>query len=194
MSEARLGEFTQGLGSVQLTEAMLVPTALRYIRPMGAPPAPPRVWIEEQHRDQLAITEHPVEQGTTVSDHAFRRPSECTIRLGWAGESQLELIAIYEGLMRLVTERVLFDLQTGKRKYTNMLAQQVAVTTDEKTEHVIMAMITCREVLMAKTSTTMVPADPSKSGEKTKTTPTEERGTSTTQSAPNVNPNGYRLA
>jgi hypothetical protein len=183
-------EFTVGVGGVQLTAALLIPKALRYLRPMGAQTAPPKVWIEEQHRDQLAITEHPVEQGTTISDHAFRRPAECTIRVGWAGESYAELTSIYEGIMRLVVERVLFDLQTGKRKYINMLAQQVAVTTDERSETVLLAVITCREVLLASTSTTMVPANPNSAVEPEKTAATTNSGNTKTTPSTGYNPSG----
>jgi hypothetical protein len=36
----------------------------------------PDATIEEVHNDELEITDHPVEKGTTISDHAFKRPSE----------------------------------------------------------------------------------------------------------------------
>src|SRR6516165_2153430 len=31
-----------------------------------------QVWISEQERDELHITEHPVEQGAPISDHAYK--------------------------------------------------------------------------------------------------------------------------
>ena len=34
----------------------------------------PDVVIEEAHRDELIITQHPVEKGATITDHAFARP------------------------------------------------------------------------------------------------------------------------
>ena len=40
--------------------------------------------VEEHHRDELEITEHPVEQGAAISDHAFKRPAEVTLVLGWS--------------------------------------------------------------------------------------------------------------
>ncbi len=40
--------------------------------------------IEEVHTDEVEITEHPVEQGTTISDHAFKRPERVIIRCGWS--------------------------------------------------------------------------------------------------------------
>jgi hypothetical protein len=44
----------------------------------------PDATIEEVHSDDLEITDHPVEQGTVISDHAFKRPSELIITAGWS--------------------------------------------------------------------------------------------------------------
>lgn len=44
----------------------------------------PDATIEEVHTDDLEITDHPVEQGTAISDHAFKRPSELVITAGWS--------------------------------------------------------------------------------------------------------------
>lgn len=40
--------------------------------------------IEERHTDDLEVTEHPVEQGAMISDHAYKRPAEVVLRLGWS--------------------------------------------------------------------------------------------------------------
>ena len=40
--------------------------------------------IVEEHRDELNITEHPVEQGATVTDHAWKLPALLTLRMGWS--------------------------------------------------------------------------------------------------------------
>lgn len=44
----------------------------------------PDATIEEVHSDDLEITDHPVEQGTAISDHAFKRPSELIVTAGWS--------------------------------------------------------------------------------------------------------------
>lgn len=43
-----------------------------------------QVTIEEVHSDEMEITEHPVEQGSTISDHAYARPSEVIITAAWS--------------------------------------------------------------------------------------------------------------
>jgi hypothetical protein len=40
--------------------------------------------IEERHVDQLEVTEHPIEVGASVSDHAFKLPPEVIIRMAWS--------------------------------------------------------------------------------------------------------------
>jgi hypothetical protein len=44
----------------------------------------PDATIEEVHTDDMEITDHPVEQGTAISDHAFKRPAELIITAGWS--------------------------------------------------------------------------------------------------------------
>lgn len=44
--------------------------------------------VEEAHVDELEITDHPVEYGARVSDHAFLRPSEVTVVCGWSNSAQ----------------------------------------------------------------------------------------------------------
>lgn len=42
-----------------------------------------QITIEEVHSDEMEITDHPIEQGATISDHAFARPSEVIITMAW---------------------------------------------------------------------------------------------------------------
>lgn len=50
----------------------------------GLQPLLATVTISENHRDELEITEHPVEQGAPIADHAFKRPAEVTLRIMWS--------------------------------------------------------------------------------------------------------------
>lgn len=40
--------------------------------------------VEERHADQLEITDHPIEVGSTIVDHAFKRPAEIILHMGWS--------------------------------------------------------------------------------------------------------------
>lgn len=44
----------------------------------------PQATIEERSHDELEITEHPVEQGAAIADHAYKRPAEVVIRMAWS--------------------------------------------------------------------------------------------------------------
>ena len=133
----------------------------------------PSVVISEKHNDTLEITEHPVEVGAAISDHAYRRPSEVVMQVGFAGGgSLLDFLnttsiglgvglspkETYQELLDLQNSRVPFDVVTGKRIYTNMLIRALEVTTDRTSENVLSAVLTLREVIITSTTTTQVAA------------------------------------
>jgi len=132
------------------TPGLFVP----YRRTIGGIPA--QVTIQEQERDELTITEHPVEQGAPINDHAFKRPSEVTIRAGWsagwAGDLS-DVSGVYGTLLMLQASLQPFELYTGKRHYKDMLIASIAVTTDQSTEFALMADIVCKQVIIVKTKT-----------------------------------------
>lgn len=137
----------------------------------------PDVVISEKHSDTLEITEHPVESPTSttagasddgagyIADHAFRRPSELMMEVGFAGGgSLLDLVdtsgiglslgispkETYEKLLKLQRDRKPFDVVTGKRIYKNMLIRVLDVTTDKYTENVLMASLVLREIILTE--------------------------------------------
>lgn len=126
------------------------------------------VTLREQHHDELVITDHPVEQGAAISDHAYKKPAEVVLTIGWSNSSLSSITSlqfgnyssyVYKNLLTLQASRTLFDLSTGKRRYTNMLIQSIGVTTDANTENSLIATIHCREVIVVQTtSTTLQPA------------------------------------
>jgi hypothetical protein len=125
-------------------------------RSIGGIPA--QVVIEELERDELTITEHPVEQGAPIADHAFKRPSEVTIRAGWsaaiAGDLSANGSGVYGILLQMQAALQPFNVFTGKRSYKDMLIQSLSVETDEKSEYALMATITCRQIIIVTTSVT----------------------------------------
>jgi hypothetical protein len=136
------------------------------------------VTIEEHHRDSLAITEHPIEQGAAIADHSFLRPAHVTIRAGWSNSSvtsarrlatafQTQSLSpifdtnyirtVYGQLRDLQATREPFDVVTGKRSYSNMLMENLLVHTDERSENALMVTCDCREVILVGTSTISIP-------------------------------------
>lgn len=124
----------------------------------------PNVTVEEHHEDELVITEHPVENGAEITDHSYKRPEKVTIKCGWSNSSFAALgnpayiDQIYQAFLALQRSRQPFMILTGKRSYTSMLARKVSVTTDEKTENILMMVVECQQVIIAVTQTVTVPA------------------------------------
>lgn len=126
----------------------------------------PDVVVSEKHSDMLEISEHPVETGAPVTDHAYKRPSEVVMEIGFAGGGAFLDFAnelthsgmlsmspreTYQQILALQASRVPFDVVTGKRLYSNMLIRALEVTTDRTTENVLSATITLREVIISQT-------------------------------------------
>lgn len=131
----------------------------------------PSVVVSEKHSDMLEITEHPVEVGAAISDHAYKRPAELVMEVGFAGGGSLLDFAntaaiglslglspqdTYKKLLELQESREPFDVVTGKRLYNNMLIRGLEVTTDRTTENVLSAVLTLREVIITSTTTSQV--------------------------------------
>ena len=153
----------------------------------------PSVVISEKHQDALEITEHPVEIGAPVADHAYKRPSEVTMEIGFAGGgSLLDLLdtssvglslgtspkETYQKILDLQATRVPFNVTTGKKQYTNMLIRAIDVTTDKTSENVLMCVLTLRQVLISQTQSVSV-ADKSNMTEGVNTSGVQNSGVKT---------------
>ena len=157
----------------------------------------PDVVVSEKHQDALEITEHPVEIGAPVSDHAYKRPSEVTMEIGFSGGGSLLDFAdtsalgislgtspkeIYQQILDLQASRVPFDVTTGKRQYSNMLIRAIDVTTDRSSENVLMCVLTLREVIISQTQSITV-ADKADMQEGVSTAALQNTGTKSVKTA-----------
>jgi len=164
--------------------------------------------LEEVHNDTLQITEHPVEAGAAITDHAYVRPSEVVIRCGWSNSStdalsgavsalfnggQLSSASyvdgVYSQLLALQQSRTPFDITTSRRQYTNMLLVGLSVTTDQATSNVLMVTATCKQIIIVNTQATTMPpkenqANPANTAE------TQNAGVKQPQSGATPSPGG----
>ena len=139
---------------VNVDAVSLVPSGQGYVRAIAGVKA--EVTLSESGRDELVITEHPVEQGAPIADHAYKRPSEIVIQAGWSesGMTWQDMTApsgIYGWLLGVQAAFNPFDVYTGKRKYTNMLLQSIEQETDQHSEHVLMVQLVLREIILTST-------------------------------------------
>lgn len=150
----------------------------------------PDITIEESHQDQLVITEHPVEDGATISDHAYKLPAQVMVTYGWTpgGPTNASLASdflntLYKKILALQTAVSLFQVFTGKRIYNNMLMQGVTLTTDKNTENALVVRMLCREIPLVQTRTVVVSLDPTTQATPQSTQPIANQGTQTLQPA-----------
>ena len=157
----------------------------------------PNVVVEEVHSDTLTITDHPVEQGAPITDHAFKNPAELSMRIGWSSSSlALDSVVssvvdsvkagklttpkiktvrdIYEDLLKLQASRKPFDVSTGKRLYKDMLIKSISTTTDASSENALVVSVVLRQIIIVQTKAAKLKAENQKTP--AKTAPAVDRG------------------
>lgn len=146
-----------------------------------------QVTVEEKAEDDLEITDHPVEQGAAITDHAYKRPASLIVRASWSnspsvaglgsgivaglqatstgiqaqlsGSAVNQINDIYEKFLQLQVARTPFDVYTAKRLYKNMLIKGLSQTTDEKSENSLNLVIQLRQVIIVQTQVVSISAD-----------------------------------
>jgi hypothetical protein len=205
---AQAGFVLAGL-SLGLESILIKPK--RSIGPLQA-----QVTLEETHTDALEITEQPVEQGANITDHAYKRPAEVTIKCGWSnspsrsnlldglvgavtstitgvqalvsGNSESQVNQIYQNLLQLQSDRIPFDVYTGKRVYVNMLVKSLVVTTDKESEQALMVTAVLQQIIIAYTQIRAINTAPKEQQKDAQATQTGiPNGTKQLSPAPNFN-------
>lgn len=149
------------------------------------------VTVEEEHDDRLTVTEHPVEQGAAISDHAFKNPARLVIRVGYsnsspqAGGNSAYVNEQYDKFLAFQVARDLLTVYTARRTYKNMLITGLGLTTDVNTENSLLLTVSLQEIILATTQTVQVPSNDVQTMPQKTATPVK---TGTKQAAPVVNP------
>lgn len=151
--------------------------------------------VEETGRDDMQITEHPIEFGSTISDHAFKKPREVTLRWNWSNSppagfgnymghgSEQFVQQVYLTLLKIQNSPAnLLTIYTGKSQYSNMLIASIGQTTNEGAEYSLTTVMVCREVIIVSTSGSVAPQ--SAQAIPASTSPTLNQGQTSLQSQP----------
>lgn len=115
------------------------------------------VVINENTSDTLTITKQPVQQGASITDHAYKEPTVFSTSILFRDNLTSSLSKIYQSLIDLQSNRVPFDIITPKRIYRNMLIATLSQVTDKNTENCLSISMAFQEVIIVKVSTTQVP-------------------------------------
>lgn len=152
--------------------------------------------IAEHHDDELVMTDQPVEQGSTITDNAYKLPAELELTYAWSlgspqntGMDLSFLKNLYQQLLGFQVNRTLLTVNTGKRVYQNMLVRIISVPTDQYNENSMTVRLLLQEVLLATTQ--VVPLTSAAVQQfPQQTAPVQNQGGASLQPAPNFNPSG----
>ena len=79
-----------GIGASVLSNVLTVIPQGQFI-PAGGGTINIPATFEETMTDLVTVTDHPVEAGAQISDHAYYRPAELTMHCGWSNSSSFSL-------------------------------------------------------------------------------------------------------
>lgn len=173
------------------------------------------VTFEEQHEDDLMITEQPVEVGAKITDHSYKLPPRVTIKCGWSnsptstnilgslansvtgtvsgvsailgGNSKSQVKDIYNKLLLLQESRVPFDVLTGKRAYRNMLVKSLSTETNKETENALVITAVLQQVILVSVKSVKDAAPPASQNTPQQTMRATDKGTKNLDPAPSYN-------
>ena len=112
------------------------------------------------HELSLSVTDHPVQSGAAVADHAYLQPETVTLSVGMsdamtaagtlAGESGERSVSAYQKLLELARARRPLTLVTRLETYSNMLIQTVSAEETADSMNALRAEITLKRLNMVQ--------------------------------------------
>lgn len=204
-----------GLSAIEAGGIILL-QSLHTNRPRSIGGYEAQITVEEDHHDQMRITDHPVEQGAAITDHAYKMPATVTIRCGWSNSPSpkktglidipANLVAglastlaaftgqadyvrdVYTQLLGLQAAAEPFTILTAKRTYVDMLIESLTTMTNRETENSLMIVAVCKQVILVNTEIVSVPAAAQALPQETQGV--QSVGTVSPSAAPDFNPVG----
>jgi hypothetical protein len=133
--------------------------------------------VSEVHTDEMEITDHPVEEGSDISDHIRKMPITLEMN-GVITNNPIVFLASarakspvttdtgntsdrvgtgYDKLRELQETGERIDVATSLRDYSNMVIQSLSISRDVSTGNILDATLTLREIIVAKQLTVDLP-------------------------------------
>lgn len=112
------------------------------------------------HFASLTVTQHPVQSGASISDHAFMEPDEVSIEIGMSdaasGALDSHSVNAYTQLRAIMELREPVTLITRLKTYSSMVITSISAPDDVKTMYALRATISFRKVNIVNVSTVTV--------------------------------------
>lgn len=127
-----------------------------------------------QHDTSLNITEHPVQSGADISDHAYEAASKVTFDIGMSDVMQSYVstqftdnnsrsVSAYLKLRELQQQRLPITVVTKLSTYTNMMIENISSTEDSTNTYGLRATITLKQIFVVSVTTVKISDRPHKS-------------------------------
>ena len=134
--------------------------------------------LKLNHERRLAITDHPVEEGANIADHAYLKQKVVSIEIGMSdvctdfidgqfAQGFTRSVSAFETLERLQAEREPISIHSRLATYENMLIENITAPDDYLTKNGLKATVFFREMIIAKTDTVTLPNRTSAAPQKT---------------------------
>jgi hypothetical protein len=121
--------------------------------------------MKVEHSTEMKITEHPVQTGANISDHAYQMPSKLVMEIGmsdamdtlgpnsWTG-AYTKSISAYRTLIDLMQNRIPLSIHTRLINYGNMLIESIHAPDDYKTQFGGRFTVNFKQIITAQIFTT----------------------------------------
>lgn len=135
-------------------------------------------FLKVDHNSSLRITDHPVEEGANITDHAYVEPKTLTMEIGMSDacisfingqftEKYTRSVSAFDVLVNLQEQRIPLKVHTRLKTYENMLIETITVPDDYMTQYGLRATVGLRQIIVVKTETVVIPNRVSKKPHKT---------------------------
>ena len=127
--------------------------------------------LKADHTTTLRATEHPVQNGASIVDHAYMLPARLTLEIGMSdcmdqfvngqfSSNMSKSVSAYQILLQLQSDRQPMDIVTRLNDYSNMIIESIHAPDDVKTRDGLRCTVMFREIMMADVATVLASARP----------------------------------
>lgn len=128
-------------------------------------------FLAVNHRQELKVTEHPVETGAAISDHAYIMPAELRFEVGMSDamtsvvngqfdSSWSRSRSAWDILKEIQASRIPLTALTRLGRYENLLITSLEQNDDYRTVTGLRATVVCKQILTAQVKMAAVSAQP----------------------------------
>lgn len=132
-------------------------------------------FLNVDYNSTLRVTEHPIQTGADVTDHAYMEAEQLVFEIGMSDVAKSLVdgqftqgwsrsVTAYQVLKELQRSRVPMQVKTRLQLYKNMIVENLRAKDDYTTLNGLKCVVTMREIFIAQVSTVTVSTRPQVTG------------------------------